>query len=324
MTRILFVRAGKNNKLADDFVNLGIVAVGWSKLGDLSFLSADVINSLLREKHPDGIKVNGELKKHYAEIIDFAFLAKSGDLVATIDGKCNNLVVGTLGQYEYRPDSRLLSGDERCPHVRIVIWKFAVAREKDGPDSFPETKQLGKTTYWLSDEETEAILGAVRIPLSSYSKLIREPVTPTPKDMSEAPVSLGSSTLKSWLDENERQAATLKKSELHKRAEQANPVPRKVESNGTVYIRDSFVAAYAKKLAAGVCDLCNQPAPFLTLDTEPYLESHHVIWLSQGGYDLVKNVVALCPNCHRKIHSRDDEADREQLLFRISNRSSEQ
>ena len=52
MTRILFVRAGKGNKLFEDFVKLGIVAVGWSRFGDLSSVSADMINSMLREKYP--------------------------------------------------------------------------------------------------------------------------------------------------------------------------------------------------------------------------------------------------------------------------------
>lgn len=31
------------------------------------------------------------------------------------------------------------------------------------------------------------------------------------------------------------------------------------------------------------------------------METHHVVWLSQGA-DSVDNTVALCPNCHRKMH----------------------
>lgn len=34
----------------------------------------------------------------------------------------------------------------------------------------------------------------------------------------------------------------------------------------------------------------------------PFLEVHHVKWLAKGGSDTVNNVVALCPNCHRKMH----------------------
>ena len=35
---------------------------------------------------------------------------------------------------------------------------------------------------------------------------------------------------------------------------------------------------------------------------KPFLESHHIVWLSKGGEDTVENSTALCPNCHRKMH----------------------
>jgi len=75
-----------------------------------------------------------------------------------------------------------------------------------------------------------------------------------------------------------------------------------------------------KKLADGICDLCKQPAPFLSANSAPYLESHHVTWLSRGGCDSLDNVVALCPNCHRKMHIRDEELDRGVLIGRIAKR----
>ena len=55
--------------------------------------------------------------------------------------------------------------------------------------------------------------------------------------------------------------------------------------------------------------LCGQNAPFLNAQGEPYLELHHIIWLSHGGSDSVDNVVALCPNCHRKMHIVNDAED---------------
>lgn len=68
------------------------------------------------------------------------------------------------------------------------------------------------------------------------------------------------------------------------------------------YKRSREVASYVKICSGGICELCNQPAPFLDLAGRPYLECHHVIWLSKGGSDSVMNAVALCPTCHRKIH----------------------
>ncbi|WP_342773241.1 HNH endonuclease signature motif containing protein [Paenibacillus prosopidis] len=34
----------------------------------------------------------------------------------------------------------------------------------------------------------------------------------------------------------------------------------------------------------------------------PFLESHHIVWRSMEGPDILENTNALCPNCHRKIH----------------------
>lgn len=142
-------------------------------------------------------------------------------------------------------------------------------------------------------------------------------------ELTELPSSIDSPSLACWLEENERRVASLNIRELARRAAMATPIPRKVKSSeSTLYIRDPHVAAYAKKLAAGKCDLCANPAPFLTLNAESYLESHHVKWLSRGGHDLIDNVVALCPNCHRKMHVRDEIVDRDQLILRIAERDS--
>ena len=80
----------------------------------------------------------------------------------------------------------------------------------------------------------------------------------------------------------------------------------------TVYHRDPYVAEYAKRRANGRCQLCNQPAPF-TVGGEPFLESHHIVWLSHGGPDTITNTVALCPNCHRRMHALDRRTDRQRL-----------
>ena len=78
--------------------------------------------------------------------------------------------------------------------------------------------------------------------------------------------------------------------------------------------RDQYVSEYAKRLAKGICNLCGKPAPFKKKDGSPYLETHHVIWLSKGGADSIDNTVALCPNCHKKMHIVNDPADVKTLL----------
>ena len=80
---------------------------------------------------------------------------------------------------------------------------------------------------------------------------------------------------------------------------------RKVYSDPTFanFIRNPDVVAEVKIRAKGFCESCKNEAPFKTAAKgEPYLEVHHVITLANGGPDTVENCLALCPNCHRKMH----------------------
>lgn len=66
-------------------------------------------------------------------------------------------------------------------------------------------------------------------------------------------------------------------------------------------------------MANGKCKLCNKDAPFIDKNGIPFLETHHIIWLAHGGLDTIENTVALCPNCHKKIHNLDLKEDIEKL-----------
>jgi len=95
-----------------------------------------------------------------------------------------------------------------------------------------------------------------------------------------------------------------------------NGAPSRRTVSSFQYERDEYVVAFVKRLADGVCDLCQNPAPFSSADG-PYLECHHVEHLARGGPDTIANAVALCPNCHRKMHMLDPSHDRQALLERI-------
>lgn len=69
-----------------------------------------------------------------------------------------------------------------------------------------------------------------------------------------------------------------------------------------VYYRSEKVRDNVLKRANGFCELCNCKAPFFTNEGQPYLEIHHIISLACGGADSIFNTIALCPNCHRKLH----------------------
>ena len=78
-------------------------------------------------------------------------------------------------------------------------------------------------------------------------------------------------------------------------------------------VDDSQAVRYVISEAKGICELCKMPAPFIGPDGRPYLEGHYVRWLSEGGRAIASNVVALCPNCHTKIHVLHAEEDLEEL-----------
>ena len=80
-----------------------------------------------------------------------------------------------------------------------------------------------------------------------------------------------------------------------------------------VQSRNQDMVSLAKERANGYCELCGKQAPFKDRDGVPYLEVHHIQWVSRGGGDHIKNVAALCPNCHRKMHVLDLPDDRIRL-----------
>ncbi|MCH9003886.1 MAG: HNH endonuclease [Proteobacteria bacterium] len=58
----------------------------------------------------------------------------------------------------------------------------------------------------------------------------------------------------------------------------------------------------------------------LIKENQPYLECHHVKRLADGGDDAISNAVALCANCHRRMHVLDKDSDRRTLFNRIQER----
>jgi 5-methylcytosine-specific restriction enzyme A len=111
----------------------------------------------------------------------------------------------------------------------------------------------------------------------------------------------------------ERDARRLSDEELEKRVSLS---PKGVGVRETIcktYERNPYVAELAKRRTKGICQLCDSPAPFQDKNGNPFLETHHVEWLSDGGEDTIKNTVALCPNYHRQMHILNKNSDREKL-----------
>ena len=91
--------------------------------------------------------------------------------------------------------------------------------------------------------------------------------------------------------------------ERKRRLKTSQKIPRKKAVKSYEFTRNPDVIAEVLERADGSCEDCEEPAPFRRAsNNEPYLEVHHKTWLSRGGKDSVENAIALCPNCHRKIH----------------------
>ncbi len=114
-----------------------------------------------------------------------------------------------------------------------------------------------------------------------------------------------------------KRASSLSLDELKHRASKSQSKPGSRVATTTTYQRDANVVNYTLKRADGVCELCEQPAPFKKKNGSPYLEVHHVIQLSDGGNDTIENAVALCPNCHRKMHSLSMQSDLNKLTNQV-------
>jgi 5-methylcytosine-specific restriction protein A len=87
-------------------------------------------------------------------------------------------------------------------------------------------------------------------------------------------------------------------------AAEASQPPSQGKRN--IYERSCDVRNYVLARANGKCEACNYPAPFLRSDGTPYLEPHHLLRLSDGGPDHPAHVIALCPNCQRRVHAGAD------------------
>jgi 5-methylcytosine-specific restriction protein A len=93
--------------------------------------------------------------------------------------------------------------------------------------------------------------------------------------------------------------------------------PERHMVSGMAFIRDSAVRCRALERANGGCEYCGKRG-FTTPDGRTFLETHHVVPLSEGGTDTEDNVAAVCPNDHREAHHGARAADiRRTLLNRL-------
>lgn len=109
----------------------------------------------------------------------------------------------------------------------------------------------------------------------------------------------------------------LRKQAVESAVEEVPEEASTVQHETPTYNRSQAVKEYVKARAGGVCEGCGEPAPFTSKTGEPYLHAHHIHELSDGGSDTPDTVVALCPNCHYRVHHGEDGDEYNQELLEI-------
>lgn len=122
---------------------------------------------------------------------------------------------------------------------------------------------------------------------------------------------------KEYLQHNKSRSSNSSLESLRKKAEEdaKENVETGSQSRSTKeYTRSNSVRNYVLARADGYCEGCGEPAPFVSKTGDPYLHAHHVYELSSGGSDTPDTVIALCPNCHYRVHHGNDGDEYNQEL----------
>ncbi|RIJ17142.1 HNH endonuclease [Henriciella mobilis] len=90
--------------------------------------------------------------------------------------------------------------------------------------------------------------------------------------------------------------------------------PDRRDVTTSAFVRDPQVRRDCLRRAQGRCENCGSQG-FKTPSGALYLETHHIQPLAEGGADTLSNVIALCPNDHRRAHYGLDTLDFRDKLY---------
>ncbi len=150
--RLWMVRAGEGAKWIDEFLEHGLVAIGWEELGPIEVgVPREKIVRQATERWPNASKYR--IANAVGQVFRFLNEMQKGDVVVSYDPGRRIYHVGTVeGDPEYRPG--LIEG---LPRIRVVTWFAQVPRDRL---SVPTRNSLGaiSTLFQLPPEATEEIL----------------------------------------------------------------------------------------------------------------------------------------------------------------------
>ncbi|WP_026289370.1 restriction endonuclease [Thioalkalivibrio sp. ALMg11] len=151
------VRAGRGGRQADEFLEKGLVGIGWESRGDLrQFPDKAALVEAYREGFPDWS--DGRLQGAASQLIRFRDELSVGDRVLTYDSSRRIYHLGTLtGDYAYDPDVL-----PPCENVRPVKWEAELDRDRlslSARNSLGSTLTLFRVPDAVRDELEALVAG---------------------------------------------------------------------------------------------------------------------------------------------------------------------
>lgn len=124
------VRAGEKGYLVDEFIENGIVAIGWDEIGIVNTEKGyESLKKSLKESYPDFS--DGKINQSTSQIWKFVSDFKLNDRVVTYDSTSRVYYLGTI-ESDYEFDGNR----EYFKHIRKVKWdKKPVFRDNLSPDT---------------------------------------------------------------------------------------------------------------------------------------------------------------------------------------------
>lgn len=150
--QVWMVRAGRDSVFIDEFLSREMIAIGWSRLGDLSNIhTREQFSQLVENLWPENNRFQnsasvGQVYRFREEIVP-------GKAVVTYDSNRRVYHLGTVtGDYVYHPEY-----DPELVHTRSVKWEKEISRDVLSPES---KNSLGaiSTIFCLSSGAAEELI----------------------------------------------------------------------------------------------------------------------------------------------------------------------
>ena len=120
---VWLIRAGRRGRYATDFVDAGIIAIGWGAVGDLAARDRQDLVRAVRNEYGDNKAAPGIGGMLYR----FANEIRISDWILTPDSETRELHAGRVtSAYEFRGEPLV----EDFPHTHTVIWERVFSRDE--------------------------------------------------------------------------------------------------------------------------------------------------------------------------------------------------